>query len=208
MNGDLIVETPNKVNSVLDMDMGKQKMKMYQVSDGVFMDMGTIDPQGKRVPMQIKDFDASGSNNGVFTGQMFDPQFFHYEEMKTVEADPKEYMFQKDDGSPLDNLSLTMLKASQKDTTMEMFIDPVSMEMKAMRIYKGGQLLGETSHVKYATLPGDIAQVSSLEMSMNLPAMTGQPSAQMKMKMQITDAEPNVELDPSTFKFALTPPAK
>ena len=206
---DVLIEMPGKMYNVFEVNAGGNKMKMYQVTDGVFMEMGQMSADGKRNPMQMRKSGVTDGQMSLFTGGAFDDSAYASGELKSVTVDPSDPLFQKEDGTPLDNLELTVLTISQMGFDIETYVDPQTMEMRAMRMFKDGKVAIECSRVKFQDVAEGVRYPVGYDMSMNAAAMGAAQGApqEMKMKLSVSEVKVNPELDAGVFNFTpnLTP---
>jgi len=202
-NYDFSMEMPKKFYNIFEVNAGGRTMRMYQVTDGVFMEMGQISADGKKSPMQMRNAGMSDNQMSLMTGGAFDPGSFASGEVKSVTVDPSDPLFQKEDGSPIENLDLSVLTFSNAGFDVEMYVDPKTMEMRAMKMLKDGAAAMQISGLKYEDVGEGVRYPMSYDISMNPAALgAGQGAPQdMKMKLKVSDVKINPELDPSIFSF-------
>jgi hypothetical protein len=145
--------------------------------------------------------EAQAAAASPFSGAMFSPENFTYTEAADYTADPADRMFQKADGAPIDNLNLTVLKAQSENQALDVFVDPESLEMVALRMYNKGEVLMELSGMTYEKVADGIIQPTKFTMRMNAGAMGAPGEDLVDMKMKMSDIVVNEPVDPATFHF-------
>lgn len=212
---DVMIEKPGKSYSTTEANVpGEGSLSMCTVTDGVFAESGTISSGGTRQPRGRNDAQpVSPGSPDLFDG-ITDPTVLEFVSAETITPDPGDPLFQRSDGSPPEQKELTLLTAhSGTDGTIELFLDPASMEIVAVSILKNGAKQAALRRIEYKEISPGIRAPVAYDFSLNMEKMLQQlpENAREGMPSEVTtrfthsDVEVNIEIAPETFYFTNKP---
>ena len=209
------IEKPSKSYSATTTNVpGEDSFSMYTVTDGVFAESGTALPDGSRQPRRRVDAQPVSPGSPDFFEGITDPTVLEFASAQTITPDPKDPLFLNSDGSPPKQKELTLLTAHRgTDETIELFLDPASMEIVAVSLLKSGAKQAELRCIEYKEISPGVRSPVAYDFSMNMEKMLQQlpEDARKRMPSEVTtrfthsDVEVNVEIAPETFHFTNKP---
>ncbi len=196
----MTMEYPSKWLSVSTSQEGSRQQEQYQLSDGVFLEIGVLTAEGDRVPTEGAGGPA-GSKRNMILPKLLTYEAFSFQEAADFDADPSEAMFQKADGSPLDNLKLVMLTSKEPEGTYKVFVDPQSGRPVGWLLEGAdGDLRMECIRIEYKEIAEGITYPVGLTLHGVKTGKGGKPD-RMEMRVKMSDFTVNEPLAPETLHF-------
>jgi len=197
-------EAPDRAFSEMEITTNGRTSRTYKVTDGAFVESGALSPDGKRSPARKVPFDPMQHSAMMAGADPYNERFVRYENLKKVTVDGADPLFQKDDGSPLDNLDMTVLTGTAGDVKIEAFADSKTVRLAAMRIYNSGKLVGDYSHIRHEDIGQGVIYAVGYKFKAYPPAegTDAKAPAGPTTTVTVSDVELNPQIDPDIFKFS------
>lgn len=196
----MTMEYPSKWLNVSTSQEGSGQPESYQLSDGVFLEIGVVTAEGARVASEGAGGPA-GSKRNMILPKLLTYEAFSFQEAADFAADPSEAMFQKADGSPLDNLKLVMLTAKEPEGTYKVFVDPQSGRPVGWLLEGAdGDLRMECIRIEYKEIAEGITYPVGLTLHGVKTGKGGKPD-RMEMRVKMSDFTVNKAIAPETLHF-------
>lgn len=199
--GGMKVDYPSRWINEFEFTMGDWKQKLYQVSDGVFMEIGTFNEEGERIPF---NFEWYGGPENVqrpsITPELLDPSTFTFTEMAPHEADGSDELLRRADGSPIKG-TLTRLVGEKDGRSYELFVESESLRPVALRQIREGEVGLTVSQLEYTEVADGILYPASLSLSAPGPWAGFPEGSRIALKMTFSEFAVNEPLGDGVFSF-------
>ena len=199
--GGMKIDYPSSWINEFTFTMGDYKESIYQLSDGVFMELGAVSEEGGRIPF---NFESWGGPENIqrpsITPELLDPSTFTFAEMAPYEANGSDKLLQKADGSAIKG-ALTRLVGEKDGRSYELFVESESLRPVALRQLREGEVGLTVSQLEYTEVADGILYPTAISLGAPGPWAGFPEGCRMSLKMAFSEFAVNEPLPDEVFSF-------